>query len=322
MKKILTLASIVLFTAMASVHAQNYPNKPIRLIVPYPPGAGTDISARIMAEALGPKLGQPVVVENRAGAGGLTGMDYVAKAAADGYTLGWPSADPMVMVPAVKKTMPYRVPADFSYIAKFTETGFVFVISSNLPVKTLAEFIAYAKSNPGKLKYGTTGVAGAAHLASLIFENHAGVKMTHIPYRGMAPALTDLLGGHLDMCLITPSTSAPHANNDKLRLLAVTSSARHPLLPNVPTMAEAGLPSFGFSSWWGLVGPAGLPAAVQERLRKAVAEVVDIPAVKEKVAANAMQIAPLFGNDFEKLVVKDLGAFKALADAEKLVVEE
>ena len=145
--------------------------------------------------------------------------------------------------------------------------------------------------------------------------------MTHIPYRGMAPAFTDLLGGHLDMCLATPSASAPHANNDKVRLLAVTSAARNSQLPQVPTTAEAGTP-FTFASWWGMVGPKGLPAPIVERLRKAVTEASALPVVDEKAKTNAMQLVPEIGDDFQKLVVRDLGVYKALADSEKLVIEE
>jgi tripartite-type tricarboxylate transporter receptor subunit TctC len=188
-------------------------------------------------------------------------------------------------------------------------------------VKNLNEFIAYAKANPGKIKYGSTGIGSAAHLASLVFEKQVGIKMTHIPYRGMAPAFTDLLGGHLDLCLATPSSSAPHANNDKVRLIAITSDKRNSQLPQVPTTAEAGTP-FTFASWWGMVGPKGLPAPIVERLRKAVAEASALPIVNEKANTNAMHLVPAFGDDFQKLVVKDLGVYKALADSEKLVIEE
>ena len=323
-KLVATLGFAVLAAVAASLPAlaQDWPNKPIRLIVPFPPGAGADISARIVAEALGPRLGQPVVVENRAGAGGAVGMDYVAKAPADGYTIGWPSADPMTMLPAVKPTLAYKVPEDFSYIAKFVETGLSFVISSNVPAKTMAEFVAYAKANPGKLRYGTSGVGGASHLATLLFERHAGVKMNHIPYKGVAPALTDLLGGHVDMVFITPATISPQAGNEKLRILAVTSPARHPKLPNVPTMNEVNLPGVGFASWYGIVGQAALPAAIQDRLLKESRAIIAMTAVKEKMETTALQVNPAFGKDFEQIILKEIAGFKALADAEKIVITE
>jgi tripartite-type tricarboxylate transporter receptor subunit TctC len=321
----LTLAAgvaIGALTSSAPAQTQPYPSKPIRLIVPFAPGASTDMSARIMAEALGPILGQPVVVENRPGAGGMNGIEYVAKSAPDGYTLAWPSADPMVMVPAVRKTMPYKVPEDFSYIAKFAETGFAIAISSRLPAKTLAEFIAYAKANPGSLTYGSSGVGGSAHLSALLFEKYAGVKMTHAPYKGGALALNDLLGGHIDVFLATPSLLSAHIGSDKIRILAITSSERHPLLPNVPTMKEVGLPEVTFASWFAVVGPAKMPEDVQDRLRKGIEQVVAQSAVREKVINAAIQLAPAFGKDFEKLVVHDLGAFKALAQAEKISVDD
>jgi tripartite-type tricarboxylate transporter receptor subunit TctC len=322
MRKAFAMAAAAMLATLLSAQAQDYPSKPIRLVVPFPPGASTDASARILAEALGPKLGQPVVVENRAGAGGLTGMDYIAKSAPDGYTLGWPSADPMVMLPAVKKNMPYRVPEDFSYIGKFAETGFAFTIHPGVPAKTLAEFIAYAKANPGKVKYGTSGVGGSAHLGTLLFERHAGVKMVHIPYKGGAPAMTDLLGGHIDLFLGTPALVATHVTAGKVRALAITSRERSALLPDVPTVTELGLPDITYASWFGVVGPAKIPAAMQERLSKAMAEVVTENAVKDKVKAASIQLAPAFGAEFEKVVAKDLASFKTLADAEKIVVEE
>jgi tripartite-type tricarboxylate transporter receptor subunit TctC len=318
--KLLGIAAVAGMAGLSAAAAQNYPEKAVRLIVPFPPGASTDISARIVAEALGSKLGQPVVVENRAGAGGLTGIEYVAKAEPDGYTLGWPSADPIVMLPAVKKSVPYKVPDDFAFIGKVAETGFTFAVRAGFPAKTLKELIDYAKANPGKVKFGSTGVGGAAHLATLLFEKHAGVKMTHIPYKGGAPALTDLLGGHIDLLLGTPALVSSHASKG-ISFLAITSKERHPLLPNVPTIAELGLPEVTFASWFGIIAPAKVPAAVQDRLRKALAEVVALPEVKEKISKAKIQVAPAMGADFEALVKKDLAGFQELAKAEKISLD-
>jgi tripartite-type tricarboxylate transporter receptor subunit TctC len=302
--------------------AQEWPNKPIRLIVPYPPGAGADISARIMADALTTKLGVSVVVEKRAGAGGIVGMEYVAKAAPDGYTLGWPSADPITLVPAFKKTMPYKVPEDFIFVAKFVETGLTLTVSSNLPTKTAAEFVAYAKANPNKIKSGTSGVAGASDIATYLFEKTTGSKITHIPYKGVAPAMTDLLGGFVDVVFPTPSTVAPQASSPKIRVLAVTSSQRHPLLPDVPTVDEVGLPGVAFTSWYGLVTPAKTPAGIVDRLAKEMEVIVKDPEIKSRVEKAALQLAPLFKTDFEKQVVKEIGSFRALGESEKITVPD
>ncbi len=325
MKKMLLVisaAAVALAAALLPAAAQEYPTKPIRLICPYPPGAGADISARVMAEALATRLGVSVVVENRAGAGGIVGMDYVSKAPPDGYTLGWPSADPITLVPAFKKTMPYKVPEDFVFIAKFVETGLTMTISSNLPAKTSAEFVAYAKANPNKVKSGTSGVAGASDIASYLLEKNAGVKVNHIPYKGIAPAMTDLLGGFVDLVFVTPATVAPQAESPKIRVLAVTSSQRHPLLPNVPTVNEVGLPGVAFTSWYGMVAPAHTSPAIIERLRKEVAEIVKDPEVKSRIEKAALQMAPLFTTDFEKQVVKEINSFRALGESEKISVAD
>jgi tripartite-type tricarboxylate transporter receptor subunit TctC len=318
----MSVAAVALTATLLPAAAQEWPNKPIRLICPYPPGAGADISARIMAEALSTKLGVSVVVENRAGAGGIVGMDYVSKAAPDGYTLGWPSADPITIVPAFKKTMPYRVPEDFIFVAKFVETGLTMTVSTNLPVKTSAEFVAYAKANPNKVKSGTSGVAGASDIASYLFEKNTGAKINHIPYKGVAPAMTDLLGGFVDLVFVTPATVAPQAESPKIKVLAVTSAHRHPLLPNVPTVDEVGLPGVAFTSWYGLVTPAKTPAAIVERLQKEVAVIVKDPEIKARVEKAALQLAPLFTTDFEKQVLKEISAFKALGESEKITVPD
>ena len=318
----LGVAILLMIGGLFPALAEDYPNKPIRLIVSYPPGGGVDLSGRIVAEALSQRLGQQVVVENRPGASGTIGGDYAAKSPADGYTLLWASTDAMTIVPAVKRNTPYRIPEDFSFIAKFAETGMSFVISSKLPVTSLTEFIAYGKQNPGKLRYGTSGVGGSIHLGTLLFEKYAGVKTTHIPYKGVAPTLTDLLGGHIEFALVTPITMVPHLASDKIRVIGVTAPARHPLVPNAPTMTEAGLPQATMTVWYGLLGPNKLPAPVRERLQKEVAAIIESPAIKEKFAAAGLLMAPLFGGQFEKAVVDEYDRWKAIAGAENIVVED
>mgnify|MGYP001577763578 CR=1 FL=1 len=301
--------------------ADNYPTRSVRIIVPFLPGAGTDLSARIMAEALAPRLGQPVVVENRAGAGGAIGSDYVAKSPADGYTLLWGEAGGVTILPNVKPSLPYKV-NDFSYIAKFVETGMSYVISSRLPAVSLPEFIAYGKANPGTIRYGSSGVGASPHLATLLFEKNAGLKMTHVPYKGVAAALNDLMGGHIEFLLVTPVTIVPHLGSDKIRVVGISSPSRHPFLPKVPTMKESGLPQATVMTWYGLLGPARIPAPVMERLRKEITAVVESPAIRERLEKIGLQLAPLYGGEFEKSAFEEHRRWKAIAEAERIVVTD
>jgi tripartite-type tricarboxylate transporter receptor subunit TctC len=323
------LQSITLFCAallavapIAQAADADYPVKPIRLVVPYPPGAGTDGTARIVAEALSRRLGQPIVVENKPGASGVIGTDLVAKSAPDGYTLLWTSTDSMTAVPALRKTMPYKVPDDFSYIAKFAETGMSLVVSAKLPVKTIPEFVAYAKANPGKLSYGSSGTGGSPHLATLLFDKYAGIQMMHVPYKGIAPALTDLLGGQIDFALLTPITIVSQLGSDKMRVIGITAPVRHPMLPDAPTVKEAGYPQATATVWYGLFGPAKIPAPVLERLRKEIAAVADMAAVREKMAAAGLQMSVQFGEEFERASTAEFLQWQALVKAEGIVVEE
>ena len=301
--------------------AQDFPNKPIRLISSYTPGGGNDVAARIMAEALTPRLGQQVVVENRPGASGLIGSDYVAKSAPDGYTWLWASVDTMTMVPALKANMPYEVD-DLTFIAKTSENGMTFAISSSLPVKTLAEFIAYARANPGKIRYGTNGVGAAPHLAAELFLKQTGIKMTHVPYKGIANAMSDLLGAHIEMVPLTPVAIAPHVDSDKLRIIGFTAAERHPSLPNVPTLKELGFPQATVTVWYSMVGPGKIPAPIADRMRKEVAAALADPVVKEKLAKLGSTVAPVYGDAFRKMVADELKQWKDIAKAESIVFQE
>jgi tripartite-type tricarboxylate transporter receptor subunit TctC len=318
------LLGFILFAVSAVVAAADadYPNHTIRLIVPYPPGAGTDGTARIVAEALGKQLGQSIVVENKPGASGIIGSDYVAKSSPDGYVLLWTSTDSMTTVPALRTKMPYKVPDDFSYIAKVAETGMSLVVSTRIPVKSVPEFVAYAKAHPGVLTYGTSGIGGSPHLATLLFEKYAGIEMTHVPYKGIAAALTDLLGGQIDFSLLTPITIAPFMGSDKMRVIGITAPVRHPMLPDAPTVKEAGFPQATATVWYGLFGPAKMPARVLERLRHETAIVAAMPAVKEKMAAAGLQMALQVGDEFERASIAEFKQWQAIGKAENLVVEE
>ena len=322
MKALIVFGAMMLAAESAfPAGADSYPTRPIRIIVPFLPGAGTDLSARIMAEAVAPRLGQPVVVENRPGAGGAIGSDFVAKSPADGYTLLWGEAGGVTILPTVKPTLPYKVD-DFSYIAKFVETGMSYVISSKLPAASLPEFVAYGKANPGKIRYGSSGVGASPHLATLLFEKNAGLKMTHVPYKGVAAALNDLMGGHIEFLLVTPVTIVPHLGSDKIRVIGISSPSRHPFLPGVPTMKEAGLQQATVMTWYGMLGPAKIPASVMERLRTEITSVVESPAIRERLEKIGLQLAPLFGAEFEKSAFDEYRRWKAIAEAERIVVTD
>jgi len=324
MRCVSLLLLLLSFGASLSIHAaeSDYPNHPIRLVVPYPPGAGTDATARIVAEALGKQLGQTIVVENKPGASGLIGTDGVAKAAPDGYTLLWTSTDSMTTVPALRTKMPYKVPDDFTYIAKMAETGMSLAISPKIPARTVAEFIAYAKANPGKLSFGSSGTGGSPHLATLLFEKYAGIKMTHVPYKGIAAAMTDLIGGQIDFVLLTPVTIVPYINSDKMRIIGITAPTRHPMLPNAPTVKEEGFPQATATVWYGLFGPARMPPDVVAKLQKEIAVVAQMPAVRDKMAQAGLQMRTEIGADFEKSAAAEYAQWQALGKAENLQLDE
>jgi len=315
----LAVASVVLIASSAL--AADYPIKPIRIVVPYPPGGGTDLSARIVAEALAPRLGQPVVVENRPGATGTIGSDYVSKSPADGYTLLWNSSDSITIVPALRPTNPYKIPDDFTFVARVASTGNTFAISGGMPARTLREFIEYGKANPGKIRLGSTGIGGSSHMTQILFEKATGVRMTNVPYKGIAPALTDLLGGHIELAMVTPITLVPHLGSDKLRIIAISAHTRHPLLPDVPTLAELGLPESTVTLWYALMAPPNLPAEVSQRLRTEIAAVLQSPAIAAGMQKAGLQVSPLYGDEFKQTVVKEHNQWKSIGEAEKIVLE-
>jgi len=279
------LLALCAFVAMTGAAAQDYPSKAVKIVVPFAPGAGNDTLGRLTAEYLTPRLGQPVVVENKAGAGSQIGIDFVAKSPPDGYTLVWAASDGITILPAVKPNMPYRVPEDFTFIARIVQIPFVIAVNPDLPIKNVADLIAYAKANPGKVKYGTSGIGGGPHMGSALIEKAAGVEMLHIPYSGVAPALNALLGKSIDIALITPPTVKPHTDAGAFRAIATTGTERHPLFPDLPTLQESGLPNYGVASWNALAAPAGTPKDVIAKLNAVVNEAAKSPDLQSKTQA-------------------------------------
>ncbi|MBS0336355.1 MAG: tripartite tricarboxylate transporter substrate binding protein [Proteobacteria bacterium] len=278
------LATLSLAAVAASAAAQ-YPNKPIKLIVPFPAGSATDTVGRILGQSVSAAVGQTVVVENKAGADGAIAGSEVVKSAPDGYTLLLATNSPMAVAPAMKKVPPYDPTTDFTPITDVGRYTFFLFANANLPAKTLGELIAYAKANPGKLAYATgntTGIVSFAQMNAL-----AGVQMLHVPYKGEPAAITDLIGGRVQLIWATPTTGLSHVKDGKLRAIVTSLKNRSPILPDVPTIAEAGLPKFSILSWAALYGPAKMPKDLVERLNKefvAAMKRPDVMAAMEKQA--------------------------------------
>ena len=311
-------AACVAFGLTATAVAQPYPTKPIRIVVPFPPGGATDLLARDVAPKLTEAWGQSVIVDNRPGAAGNIGSELVAKSAPDGYTLEMGTVGTHAINASLYAKMPYDHVKDFVPIILVAGVPNVLVVNPAVPANSVAELIAYAKANPGKVNFASSGAGTSIHLSGELFKVMAGVQMTHIPYKGSAPALQDLLGGQVQLMFDNLPPSLPHIKAGKLRALAVTSATRAPALPDVPTLAESGLPGFEASSWFGLVAPAGTPPSIVAKIDGEVAKWLATPEAKEKLSkqgANAFGGTP---EDFAKhitaetakwaKVVKDSGA--------------
>lgn len=285
------LALAAALACAGPAQAQAYPSKPIRLVVGFPPGGGIDFTARLIAQHLGTELGQSVIVENRAGAAGVLAAGEVAKAAPDGYTLILANIGPFALAPSMMTPPPYDPVRDFTAIGQIVATYFVAVVPVSLPAKTMKEFVAWAKANDGKVNFASGGNASITHLNGELLNMVAGLRMTHVPYKGSAPALTDLIAGQTHILIDVGSVLNPQVKAGTLRALAVTSPQRDPALPDVPTMQEAGYAELETAGWQGLLGPRGLPPEVVARLSAALGKVLARPDVREKFAAAGTPVA-------------------------------
>ena len=278
------LLFLLLGAACGFVHAQDaYPSKPIRLILPFPPGGGTDILGRLVAERLGARLGQPVVIDNRGGAGGNLGAEAAAHSAPDGYTLLL-AATTLAISPSLYKKLAYDPVKDLAPIGLVATVPNVMITHPSVPAKTLQEFIALAKSRPGELNFGSGGNGTSNHLGGELFNMVAGVKLVHIPYKGVNLAMNDALAGNIQLVVIGIPAAAPQIKSGKLRALAVIAPQRSAALPDVPTVAEAGLPNFDVTTWYGLLAPAATPRPIIARLNAELVRVMQAPDLKERLA--------------------------------------
>jgi len=309
------LALLLLLPAIA--WAQDYPSKPVKIVVPYSAGGNADILGRTLAQKLGEALKQPFVVENRAGANGGIGTDLVAKSAADGYTLLVTASGPLTVNPTLYKSVPYDPIRDFAPISECAVYQYVLVTLATSPWKSIADIVAAAKAKPGAISFGSTGVGGGNHLSGELFALATGTQLTHVPYKGSAPALSDLLGGQLSMMFDTVITSVPQIRAGKLRAFAVSSAKRASSLPEVPTMQEAGIKGFDISQWQGFLAPAGTPKEIVDRLNAETIRAMHAPDVHERIAVQGgNEIVTGTPEEFAALIKSDLQAYaKLIRDA-------
>ncbi|BEI33777.1 Bug family tripartite tricarboxylate transporter substrate binding protein [Polynucleobacter sp. HIN5] len=283
------ILSFVLSWICGLAIAQNYPNKPIKLIVPFPPGGPTDIVARPLAQMLGESMKQSIIVENKGGAGGSVAADFVAKSPPDGYTIMVGTVGTHAINGSLYRQLPYDMTKDFTPIALVASAPLVIAVPANSNIKTLADLIKEAKAKPDFIAFGTAGNGTPGHLTGALFETATKTKLKHIPYKGSAPAVTDLLGGQIPLMFDPIQSVLPHIQSGKLIALAVTSKTRSPLLPNVPTVAESGYPNFESTAWWAVFGPAKLPENVTNTLTTQVQKIASSAAYKEKLGNVGVQ---------------------------------
>ena len=298
-----------------------YPSKPIKIIAPVQPGGGVDLVARQVGDRLSKALGQPVVVENQSGGGGVVGSQATARAAPDGYTLMVGYVGTHGTNPAVRK-LPYDAVKDFTPIAMVGGTPNILVVPPSVPVSTLKEFIAYVKANPGKLSYGSSGPGTLTHLAMEQLKVTADLDVIHVPYRGIGPAITDILGGQTQALFPGLAAALPHIKAGKMKPLAVTGTKRHPLLPDVPTFEELGYKGFDGVQWYGIVGPANLPAPIVTKLNDEINKLLANPELRERLSSEALEPMPMTPDQFGRYIRDDIAKWSKLAKARGIEITD
>ena len=298
------LALLLCFSLEAP--AQAWPAKSLRMIVPFPPGGGVDFAARVISRPLSERLGQPVVVDNRAGANGIIALEALKNAPADGYTLAVASNGPLVINPSMYLKLPYDTARDFTPIGRVVHFPLLLVAHTSVPAKSTAELIALAKEKPGTLTYSTPGIGNGGHLAAELFASMANVSLVHVPYRGTAPATTAIIAGEVSITFSSIPSVLQHVRSGRLRALAVGDSARVPSLPDYPTIAESGLPGYEAFSWAGLIGPAGMPREIVARLSRELGQILRQKEIVEQLAADGTLAMPDTPEEFSAYIKSEL----------------
>jgi tripartite-type tricarboxylate transporter receptor subunit TctC len=307
------IAAFALLGMVATASAQQFPSKPIRIVVPFPAGSATDTISRILAGSVSQAVGQPVIVDNKAGADGAIAGSEVAKAAPDGYTILMATNSPMSVVPVMRKDPPYDPVKDFTPITDVGRYTFFIVVHPSVPAKTLKELIDYAKANPGKINYATGNTTGIVSTA--LFQSLAGIQMVHVPYKGEPQAITDMLANRVQLIFASSTTSVPHIRDGKLRAIVTTLPKRSSILPDVPTIAEAGMPEFSIVSWAALFGPANLPREVTARLNKEFVAAMGRPDVQAAMEKQAFALSPSSPERLGAYVKEQLEAYRKVIEA-------
>lgn len=316
------LAGALTFGLTANpAHAQGYPTKTIRLVVTSPPGGSQDFLARLLGQALAPVLGQQVLVDNRTGASGIIGIDHVAKAAPDGYTLLLGGGGPMTIVPALHGKVPFDPLRDFAPITLVAAGSFGLALHPSVPAKSVRELVALAKAKPRALNYGSSGAGASPHIAGELLKLTAQIDLVHVPYKGVGPALTDLIGGQIDLMFADVHLVAPHAKSGRLRVIAVTSPERSSVMPEIPTMSEAGVPGYAIGNWFGVLAPAGTAPEIVGRLNAEIGKILASASLRERFSAQGIEPRPSTPEQFSTHIRSELEKWRKLVKAANIKLE-
>ncbi len=315
------LLCVVVTAAWQPAYGQQYPTKPIRMILPYPPGGGSDTIMRPFVQYLSERIGQQIVVDNRGGGGGAMGMEAVAHAAPDGYTIITALTAQLAVNPALYKKLPYDPVKDFEPVSLIAQAPLLVVVHPSLPVRNVRELIALAKSKPGQLTYASNGAGGSSHMAVELFQMTTGTKLLHVPYKGLSPALTDLISGQVQVMFSSAVAMLPQVKVGRLRAIAMTGGKRSPAIPDLPTVAEAGVPGYETGSWYGVVMPAGTPKPVVSRLAKEIAAIAKSPDINERLLEDAAIPVGSTPEEFGAFIRKELARWAKVVQQGRISLE-